>query len=104
MRKITEKAVNAFFNAEPLKLSNTEIVVLPNVTIMKLFNNEIAYRYNDPQKTLSITNAGWNSRTTRERLNGIGSRANFGIYQRKNKWFLNATEWDGKLIDIKILH
>jgi hypothetical protein len=71
---------------------------LPNVTILKLFGNEIAYRYNDPEKTLSITNCGWESSTTKERLNGIeGVR----IHQRKGQWYLNGKEWNGELINVK---
>lgn len=98
MRDITFKAVQAFMEARPFKSSNTKVEVLPNCTIMKLFDNPIAYRYNDPERTLSITNSGWQSKTTKERLNGIdGVR----ISQSKGKWYLNGNEWDGKLIDIK---
>ena len=98
MRKITENSVNAFMNAKSFKSSNTEVVVKENVTILKLFGNEIAYRYNDPENTLSITNCGWMTNTTKERLNGIPS---VNIYQRKGVWYLNDKEWDGELIDVK---
>lgn len=98
MRQITKKAIQAFNNSEPFKLDNTEIEVLPNVTIMKLHNNPIAYRYNDPERTLSITNCGWESNTTKERLNAIEG---VSIYQKNWVWYLNDQPWDGKLIDIK---
>lgn len=98
MRKITILAINAFLNTKKFKLSNTEVEVLPNVTILKLYNNPIAYLYNDPERTLSITNAGWQSNTTKERLNGL---PNVSIQQIKGNWFLNGKEWDGQLIDIK---
>ncbi len=98
MRTITENAIEKFLNAESFKSSNTIVEVLPNVTILKLFGNAIAYRYNDPEKTLSITNCGYNTATTKERLNGI---PNVNIVQKKGKWFLNEVEWDGELIDIK---
>ena len=39
MRLITEKTIKAFNNAESFKNSNTEVEVLPNVTVMKLFGN-----------------------------------------------------------------
>lgn len=97
MRVITENAIEKFLNAETFKVSNTEVEVLPNVTILKLFGNAIAYRYNDPEKTLSITNCGWKSNTTKERLNGL---PNVSISQKSGKWFLNGAEWDGNLIDI----
>jgi hypothetical protein len=98
MRTITEKAIKAFMNAEKFKSSNTNVEVLPNVTILKLFNNAIAYRYNDPERTLSITNCGWQSNTTKERLNAI---PNVNIKQIKGSWFLNNKEWNGNLIDVK---
>jgi len=98
MRTITEKAIEAFMNAEKFKSSNTNVEVLPNVTILKLFNNAIAYRYNDPERTLSITNCGWQSNTTKERLNAI---PNVNINQIKGSWFLNNKEWNGNLIDVK---
>lgn len=98
MRTITTKAIEKFLKAEKFKTSNTSVEVLPNVTILKLFNNPIAYLYNDPERTLSITNCGWKSDTTKERLNGI---PNVSITQKKDTWFLNGQEWDGKLIDIK---
>jgi hypothetical protein len=98
MRKITRQATAAFMNAETFKSGNTIVEVLPNVTILKLFGNEIAYRYNDPKRTLSITNCGWQSVTTKERLNGL---PNVSINQVKGQWFLNDVKWDGKLIDVK---
>ena len=97
MRKITKESVDAFMNARPFRKSNMEIKVLPNVTIMCLFGNEIAYRYNDPDRTLSITDAGWQTDTTKERLNAIdGVR----ITQSNWEWYLNGKKWDGKLTDI----
>ena len=85
-------------NAKPFSRQNMSVKVLPNVTILKLHNNAIAYRYNDPEKTLSITNCGWFSKTTKERLNGL---PNVNIYQKAFKWFLNGKEWNGDLIDVK---
>ena len=97
MKQITENAIEKFLTAETFKVSNTEVEVLPNVTILKLFGNAIAYKYNDPNKTISITNCGWKSDTTKERLNGI---PNVSISQKKGVWYLNGTEWNGNLIDI----
>jgi hypothetical protein len=97
MRKITKQSVEAFNNALPFKQANMEIEVLPNVTVMKLHGNAIAFRYNDPERTLSITNCGWFTPTTKERLNAIDG---VSIGQKNFNWFLNGKEWDGKLIDI----
>lgn len=98
MRKATTEAIAAFMNAQPHNGQNTKVKLLPNVTILVLHGNEIAYRYNDPGKTLSIKNAGWFSNVTKERLNGIPG---VSISQKKGIWYLNGKEWDGKLIDIK---
>ena len=98
MRKITKAAIAAFNSATPFKQDNTTIKVLPNVTIMLLYNNEIAYRYNDPEKTLSITTAGWDTPTTKERLNSIDG---VNVSTKKGQLYLNGEIWDGGLIDIK---
>ena len=97
MRKITEESTKAFLNAKKFNKQNMSVVVLPNVTILKLHGNEIAYQYNDPQKTLSITNCGWFTVTTKERLNAL---PNVNIQQKNFVWFLNGNEWDGNKIDI----
>jgi len=99
MRKITKSAIAAFLNAEFFKLDNTIVEVQQNVTILKLYNNIIAYRYNDPERTLYITNAGWQSNTTKERLNAL---PNVSISQKKGVWYLNGKEWDGNLIDVTV--
>ena len=97
MRQITNDSINAFMNARKFNRQNMSVEVLPNVTILKLHNNAIAYKYNDPEKTLSITNCGWFSNTTKERLNGL---PNVNIYQKDFKWFLNGEEWNGDLINV----
>lgn len=98
MRKITEQSINAFMAGKEFKKGNMTVTVKENVTILSLHNNPIAYRYNDPEKTLSITNAGWQSNTTKERLNGL---PNVSIRQTKGVWHLNGVAWDGKLIEVK---
>lgn len=98
MRKITEQSVDAFMNARPFKKDNMTIEVLPNVTVMKLYGNAIAYRFNDPERTLTITNRGWDSKITKERLNAIPG---VNITSIKGKWYLNGEVWDGDFIDVK---
>jgi hypothetical protein len=97
MRQITIDSIDAFLNARKFNRQNMSVEVLPNVTILKLHNNAIAYKYNDPERTLSITNCGWFSNTTKERLNGL---PNVNIYQKNFEWFLNGKEWNGNLINI----
>jgi hypothetical protein len=97
MRQITKETIAKFMSAEQFKKGHDEVIVRENVTVLKLFGNEIAYRYNNPDRTLSITHAGWDSVTTKERLNGIPG---VSISQKKGAWYLNGYAWDGKLIDI----
>lgn len=70
MRKITKKAVDAFMNCWDFSLSNTKVVT-DSLGNSKLFlhGNEIAFI--TPMGKIDITLAGWNTRVTRERLNGI---------------------------------
>jgi hypothetical protein len=99
MRLITKQAIEAFMDARPFKKSNTEVVVHLGCTILKLFDNPIAYRYNDPDNTLSISNCGWQSNTTKERLNAIPG---VSIQQKAREWYLNGEKWNGNLIDVNI--
>ena len=71
MRQITKDSISAFMSAKKFNRQNMQVEVLPNVTILYLHNNAIAYRYNDPQRTLMITNCGWFTPTTKERLNAL---------------------------------
>lgn len=97
MRSITRDSIYAFMNDENFKSSNTEVLTLPNETILKLFDNVIAYRKNNKARTITITDAGWKTKTTKERLNGIGG---VHIKQSKGVWYLNGEEWNGELTEI----
>jgi hypothetical protein len=100
MKSITQDSANAFMNAARFKKSNMQVEVLDNVTILRLHGNAIAYLYNNPQRTLSITNCGWFSKTTKERLNAIPG---VSIKQKNFNWYLNGSEWNGKLIDVNLI-
>jgi len=98
MRQITNDSIKAFLNARKFNKQKMNIKVIQKVTILKLHGNSIAFKYNDPEKTLSITNCGWFSNTTKERLNAL---PNVKIYQKNFEWFLKGKKWNGELIDIK---
>ena len=98
MRQITKDSISAFMSAKKFNRQNMQVEVLPNVTLLKLHNNIIAYRYNDPKQTLSIDSCGWFTPTTKERLNALEG---VSIQQKAFKWYLNGVEWDGQLTDIK---
>ena len=103
MRQITRESVKAFLNAKKFNKSNMSVEVLPNVTILIYQGNSIAYKYNDPKQTISITNCGWESNTTKERLNGVIALSGLNIskiYQKNWQWYLDGKEWNGELIDL----
>lgn len=59
-----------------------------------LHGNKIAEKRNDG---VYISNAGWFTATTKERLNAISG---VRIYQKSGKWFLNEQPWDGQWIKV----
>ena len=96
MRKITKESIKAFYNREPFKKSNTVVENVEGVTKLKLHNNTIAKL--DENSELFITTAGWNSVTTRDRLNGL-SGVRLGT--KKGQLYLNNIPWNGKLINTR---
>lgn len=69
---------------------------------MKKVTDQVCRAFNERQKLtvgnsmtddgIEVTNAGWPTVTTRERLNGlIGVR----VHQKGGKQYLNGNEWDG---------
>lgn len=98
MRKVSKNAANAFMTSNPQnwKESNTEVIVFPDgIIYLKLFGNVIAERKNGK---LFITNAGWATPTTKERLNALPG---VNIGQTKGVCYLNGNKWDGNLIEVK---
>jgi hypothetical protein len=96
-RKITSQAVDAFVNGFKFRSGNTNVDVQNwdggKVVKMYLHGNLIAERFTSTGVT-KVTNAGWFSNTTKERLNGV---PNVSITQKNFVWYLNGVEWDGGL-------
>lgn len=70
MRKITKDAKRAFDLNIPFNQGNTQVIVMRDITEMYLFGNKIARKFGNEIK---ISLAGWNTNTTRERLNAFAS-------------------------------
>jgi len=98
MRKITREAVDKFLSKTPFRKSNMAVVEDYGVYKLKLHNNTIAVL--DEFNMLSISNAGWRSNTTKERLNGL---PNVHIKQKNWNWFLNGQEWNGEWTRVGIV-
>ena len=97
MRKITQDAVNAFENNINYKSGNTQIVGGQYF----LHGNKIAEYsslFNDGNRDIDITLAGYNTDTTRERLNGLQG---VDIKVNKGVIYLNGVQWDGEWVTIK---
>lgn len=100
-RQITTEAAEAFMAGRKFKKSNTEVrVEAESCDLIHLYyqGNLIAKRYiEDGKRVMMVSNAGWFSNTTKERLNGIpGVQVN----QKAFVWYLNGKEWDGSWIEV----
>ena len=95
MRKITEDAIRSFRNNQPFKRGNTQVMIADNARILCLHGSVIAEM--DSNGDLWINDAGWQTVTTKERLNGFPT---VNIHQKDFRWFLNGVEWDGSKIKV----
>ena len=102
MRQITKDAIKSFYAGKDFKQSNTEVKAYNNSTNLYLFGNHIAeLEHNatvDNESILKITNAGYETVTTKERLNGLEG---VNIVQRDFVWYLNGKEWNGNWIEVE---
>lgn len=93
MRKISEQAAKAFYEGRPFKKDNTEVYITQEGTVaMKLFGNVIAWTHKERRpyefnQALCFSFCGWNTVTTRDRLNALGVRVRT---ERGNiRWMFN---------------
>ncbi len=101
MRKVTQQAAQAFNQNINFKSGNTQVEVLPwwdggTCTNLRLHCNIIACKFSSTG-AFRVTNAGWQSNTTKERLNGLPG---VSISQKAGVWYLNGNVWDGSLITV----
>lgn len=93
MRKITQESVEAFTNWDDLKKQNTEVKsYIDGIAKMWLHWNLIA-ELNHYTRELYISDAGWQTITTKERLNWILEHFSLGK--------LKTIKWDCFLINWK---
>lgn len=99
-RKITKESVDAFLAGRPFHKGNMSVDIIDRekLVVLKLHGNPIARRDLTTGK-LEITNAGWPTVTTRERLNGLPG---VSVWQRNHvqiiatKEFPEGIEWNGE--------
>jgi hypothetical protein len=103
MRKITSEVCEAFENGRKFRKGNDEVVVFPEEgrIEMRLHGNTIARKYTDNPGEIQISDAGWSTNTTKERLNGLhGVR----ISQKDFVWYLNGEIWEGEKDGYRYFH
>lgn len=93
MRKITEKVCGAFCQKRRASSGNT----ISTGETLALHGNTIARWAEDGR--LEITLAGWNTPTTRERINGIGWQFGFAVFQRKHVPYFQRNGEPARKID-----
>jgi len=101
MNKTSFQIARAFLDGRPKKVGNT----ITDGKAVYLFGNKIAEWREDG---MWITNCGWLTRTTKERLNAIGTYVNFGVHQRRKQWHLASAifpsdsmyHWDGNWVRV----
>lgn len=89
MRKITRQACQAFENGENFKASNTTVTIDENGKYMHLWGHCIARQLNGNTNSLEINLCGYNTVTTRERLNGLWG---VNIHNKNFTPYLNGNE------------
>lgn len=106
MRKITEKTVRAFLSGHSLTVGNT----YTDGQALYLHGNRIAMR-DGVTGEVWLSTGGWNTLTTRERLNGVLSimGSSLRVRQEKGKLYIvrswshhGKTEWKGGFKDFSI--
>jgi len=95
MRKITQLATDAFMRAQPFRMSNTVVTCEDDVRLY-LHGNLIAV-WNCILGTIKITDAGWPTMTTKERLNGLPG---VHIQQKSGQMYLNGEKWSGEWTEV----
>ena len=94
MRKIEEQMITAIKNSTDWKSANTEVVSQQNgVSVVYLHGNRIAEVGDD---YLTLFDGGWQSKTTKSRLNALLSEFGYTcgtkreyIFQDQFEWFIN---------------
>ena len=95
MRVIEKQMVNAAM-AQKIKFrnNNTEVMTEAGLTKVLLHGNTIA-EIDWAGKLIFISNCGWETPTTKSRLNALlgAVKPGTGLYQKKGQWYLYS---DGK--------
>jgi hypothetical protein len=112
MRKITRDAADAFIEGRPFRKSGngrTEVEILDDGTRRLLLHGNRIAEYDPADRGVYITDAGWGSVTTRERLKPFASvtQSNFqqylGVFDDATGEWTSFGPWDGSLTFVGII-
>lgn len=94
--KITVDSIRAFVIGKPFRRENMDVELIGESVYLKLYGNTIAYRSINDGKIV-ITNCGWETNTTKMRLNYLLNIYNspFIIRQKNFIWYLGDKVWNG---------
>ena len=97
MREITQQAAQAFVDQRNFESGNTVVAASSGgITCLILHDNYIATHIEGDG--LYVSTCGWNTPTTRERLNGLPG---VNVNVAKGQLYLNDVEWDGKTVRVE---
>ena len=90
MRKIETQMNNAIKSQKNWAGSNTTVITEDNISTVMLHGNHIATYYHDT-KELTLFDGGWQSNTTKSRLNALCAEfaTGFGVFQKNWEWFIS---------------
>lgn len=89
MRKIEQQMIAAIREGKDWKNGNTKVITINDVSWVYLHDNHIATVYED---SVEVFDGGWQSNTTKSRLNAICNAfciAGEGVFQKKFEWFIH---------------
>ena len=97
MRKIEKQMNSAIWSKENWTGSNTTVITEDNESKVMLHGNHIA-TYNHTLKELELYDGGWQSNTTKSRLNALCAEfaTGFGVFQKNWEWFVSDFSNDKK--------
>ena len=103
MRKIEQQMIDAINNNQDWKSANTEVIhtcdnVNPPVSHVYLHGNKIAEVGDD---FLKLFDGGWQTTTTKSRLNALLSEFGYTCGTKKEFIFQKQFEWFVNFVDIK---
>ena len=90
MRKIEKNMNSAIWSKTNWAVSNTTVITEDDISTVMLHGNHIATYYHNT-KELALFDGGWQSNTTKSRLNALCTEfaMGFGVFQKNWEWFIS---------------